>query len=130
MIGKAVSSLTDDELIADYVATARTWGDYCQSAEIRRANRIVPRLVNLAEELKSRGPATRLKLAPLLDDPDPGIRYCVAGRLEDLMPERCRATLERIWLSGLVGLSLSAGMRLGWAELRLGDRSPDGNGRS
>jgi hypothetical protein len=29
------------------------------------------------------------------------------------MPERCRATLERIWLSGLVGLSLSAGMRLG-----------------
>jgi hypothetical protein len=108
----SLSSLTDPELIDGYSEVARIWGHHCQAGDVRRANRVAPRLGNLGDELQARGSATRLKLTPLLDDPDPGIRYCVAGQLEDRLPERCRTVFERIWLSALVGLSFSARMRL------------------
>ena len=116
MTKEALNALTDEGLVEKFAQYAHEWGEACAAGNTSRAGKMVFRLRDLSNELKSRGPAARMKLAPLMVSMDPGTRYYAAHHLLALLPEQSRAAITSVWDAGLYGISGTAGMTLGNLE--------------
>jgi len=85
-------TLTDDDLIGEFITRATTLGEAINYW--LPAVKASKRLVQIEKEMKLRGRQFRIKLIPLLEAQDRIIRYYAARELLALVPERSRQIVE------------------------------------
>ena len=86
--------MSDSELVSQFAGAAKARGQAVTELDSRRANIWFDRMKAIDRQLRTRGKATRLTLAPLLDDPDRFVRYYAAIYLLGLMPDQARTVLK------------------------------------
>ena len=84
--------LGDDELINRFALAAKQMGAAVLDSETRRANRMYDVMRAIDAVLRLMGMNARLKLLPLLDDPDRFVRYYAVKKLLGLVPDRARSS--------------------------------------
>jgi Domain of unknown function (DUF2019) len=89
-----LSEMADTALIHEFMTLAKLSGKSINDGEIGRANRALTQLWAIEDVLRARGPGTRSKLLPLLDDQDRLVRYYAAQHLLSIVPGRARKILE------------------------------------
>ena len=92
MSSSYLANNSDDELVDRFKSIAVQAGDAI--VNWIPAAKKVDQLFAVKRVLRRRGRAARLKLEPLLKDPDRFARYYAAKELYGLLPERCRPIIE------------------------------------
>jgi hypothetical protein len=90
-----LSKLSDEELIERFSGAAKEMGAAVLDSAVGKANARFQTMWDIDQILRSRGPSSRLKLLPLLDEADRFIRYYTAKKLLGLVPDRARTEIER-----------------------------------
>ena len=109
---KPITAFTDEELVEEFSRCAHLWGEAVEWEKTSQAGKMVFRLRDLGDELRRRGPAARIKLAPLMESMDPGVRYYAAHDLLALLPERSKAAIASVGNVWQFGVSFTARMTL------------------
>lgn len=118
---KKVYNSEIDNLIEMFRQSAIDYYVACDNEEFKKQKVEVNRGKNIAERLDSFGENGRLALAPLLDDPDQGVRVVAAFFLLKTNPERAIAALEDVRKSPTFFQRIDAGNFLeGYAQGKLG----------
>ena len=89
-----LTGIAEADLVERFAELARDTGAAVLNSEVAAANRALSSMWAIEDELRSRGPEARLKMAPLLDNKDRFVRYYAAQALLGLVPERARAVIE------------------------------------
>lgn len=111
---KHLDTMTSQAVVDEYVAIGMRQDQAIEQFDNRTFNRLVPRQMAIAAELKSRAGDERRLLVPLLEHPNWQVKLNAAHDLLVVAPEIARATLEAIALSkhyphaGDAGMSLRA----------------------
>lgn len=93
-MSQKLSELGDTVLIQEFATLAEAAGKVRNDGEVAQANRALTQLWAIEDVLRARGPKTRSKLLPLLDDQNRLVRYYAAQHLLGIVPERSRGVLE------------------------------------
>jgi hypothetical protein len=123
MKSRNLAHLSTEDLVGRFISTAKERGTAVLDLNSRRANVFYDRMKAIDDELRSRGREARLKLAPLLRDPDRFIRFYAAEKLLGLVPEESRSVME--WNAKYGGDSLAADARGFLWALDAGTYRPD-----
>ena len=105
-------ALSNAALAERFVASAQQMGNSVVASDARGANCMFDRMEAIDRVLRSRGPAARLSLRPLLENGDRFVRYYAAKYLLGVIPEEARRIIEGIANPNYDALSGDAGMTL------------------
>jgi hypothetical protein len=92
MNNRSLKRLNDNDLMEKFAAAAKALGEAINYWE--SGVKETDRLFAIRDEIRARGLAVRLRLAPLLDNEDRFVRYYAARQLLALVPERSRQIIE------------------------------------
>jgi len=112
-----------DDLITRFAELAKERGAAVLDLSSRRANVFYDRMKAIDNELRVRGVEARLKLAPLLRDPDRLVRFYAAEKLLGLISGESRAVME--WNTRYTADSITADARGFLRALDAGTYRPD-----
>jgi hypothetical protein len=118
-----LSRVPIDDLIVRFAEIAKERGAAVLDLNSRRANVFYDRMKAIDDELRARGRDARLKLAPLLRDPDRFVRFYAAEKLLGLLADASRAVME--WNAKYGFDSLAADARGFLRALDAGTYKPD-----
>jgi hypothetical protein len=83
-------------LVERFVAIAVSQDRALDRDDTRTYNRLFPQMQDVREELKSRSGDERRALVPLLEHPNPQVRFIAAITTLEIAPEAARRALELI----------------------------------
>jgi hypothetical protein len=89
-----LSHASVDALVDRFARVAKDRGAAVLDLNSRRANVFYDHMKAIDDELRSRGREARLRLVPLLHDPDRLVRFYAAEKLLGLVPKEARAVME------------------------------------
>jgi hypothetical protein len=118
-----LTQLPTDTLIDRFSEIAKERGTAVLDLDSRRANIYFDQMLAIDNELRARGREARLRLAPLLRDPDRFIRFYAAEKLLGLVPSESRAVME--WNARYEADSIAANARGFLRALNAGTYKPD-----
>jgi len=118
-----LTQLSTDTLISRFSDIAKERGAAVLDLNSRRANIFYDQMLAIDNELRARGREVRLRLVPLLRDPDRFVRFYAAEKLLGLVPSESRAVME--WNAKYQADSIAANARGFLRALDAGTYKPD-----
>jgi hypothetical protein len=94
MTGRPLDKLDDTDLVNLFIKTANELGETVNNWLGTGASG-ARKILDIGNTLRSHGTDSRLMLASLLDSTNRYVQYYAALELEGLIPERCRAIIEK-----------------------------------
>lgn len=103
---------TAAQLVAEFVALCLQQQGALEDYDVRRYNKLYPRVCAIVDELKARDGDRRRDLIPLVRHENIQVRLTAAQKTLALAPAEARAVLEQIRDSRELPQALDAGMML------------------
>ncbi|HWK46532.1 MAG TPA: DUF2019 domain-containing protein [Stellaceae bacterium] len=107
-----LSALTKADLVERFVKLGLQQDEALLDGNTTRYNRFYRQIAAIDAELRSRGPAARLALAPFLSHANWQVRLNAANKLLGLVPQEARPVFDEILRSRISPYCLYAGTTL------------------
>ncbi|HWK46533.1 MAG TPA: DUF2019 domain-containing protein [Stellaceae bacterium] len=107
-----LSALSLTDLVDRFVTLGLLQDDALLADDTKRYTRFYHQIAAIDAELRSRGPAARLALAPLFSHANWQVRLNAANKLLGLIPQEARPVFDEIRKSRISPYCLDAGMIL------------------